>query len=297
MTRLLHSPPRLRVMLSGTAAVLATILLAAIFWHWPKLSFDWQSQDAQTASGYMVVIDGKPVAGIRRNLSGLSYRAATGTLLAVINRPAQLVELSTDGELLARYALDGLSDAEAVAWLDGDRVAIVGEAKSRVQLYQLHGGTLQLVQMVQLPERRGWLDNAGIEGLAWDTEHQRLILVQEKFPRRLSTLAFDTDGRLLDHCRDCTRQQQLRQLSLRGLRDLSSVELEAGGNALWLLSHESRRLKRFDLASGKRRTLHLRAGEMGLHEDIPQAEGFTLDSAGDLYIVSEPNLFYRFRRS
>ncbi len=33
-----------------------------------------------------------------------------------------------------------------------------------------------------------------------------------------------------------------------------------------------------------------------LEKSAPQPEGVTLDNAGNLYVVSEPNLFYAFRK-
>lgn len=40
----------------------------------------------------------------------------------------------------------------------------------------------------------------------------------------------------------------------------------------------------------------LARGFAGLLKGIPQAEGVTIDNEGYLYVVSEPNLFYRFTR-
>lgn len=277
-------------------ALLSLLALTAGYLAWPGLSFRWQAAQAAPAPDYHAVIDARPVAGIRNNLSGLSYRADTGTLLAVVNRPAELLELSTDGTLLARYRLSGVSDPEGVAWLGDDTLVIVGEAKSRLHLFRLQAGRLRREQVLQLPARGGWLRNAGLEGLAWDPVQQHLLLVQEKLPRRLSTLDRDADGRLQSDCQDCRQQRLLRHLPLDGLRDLSSLEMEADGRHLWLLSDASRQLVRFNLETGARERLFLRAGQLGLSADIPQAEGFTVDRDGNLYIVSEPNLFYRFRR-
>jgi uncharacterized protein YjiK len=56
-----------------------------------------------------VAVEGRPIQGPTRNASGLSFNKETGTLFTVINRPAQIAELTTDGRLLLRVlAISGL---------------------------------------------------------------------------------------------------------------------------------------------------------------------------------------------
>ncbi|WP_249270091.1 SdiA-regulated domain-containing protein, partial [Salmonella enterica] len=62
-----------------------------------------------------------------------------------------------------------------------------------------------------------------------------------------------------------------------------------------LNSHESAVVVVSGLDGG-RKVMSLRRGHCGLRRDIPQAEGIASDDRDTLWIVSEPNLFYRFTR-
>jgi uncharacterized protein YjiK len=62
------------------------------------------------------------------------------------------------------------------------------------------------------------------------------------------------------------------------------------------LSDESRLLVEYDADRELIGIMPLWRGWHGLDRSIPQAEGGTVDPEGNIYIVSEPNLFYRFRR-
>ncbi|TMV66853.1 hypothetical protein FGX54_22770, partial [Salmonella enterica subsp. enterica serovar Anatum] len=59
-----------------------------------------------------------------------------------------------------------------------------------------------------------------------------------------------------------------------------------------VLSDESKMILEVSSEWRVRDRLFLTAEWSGLRDDIPQPEGIAMDN--DLYIVSEPNLFYKF---
>jgi len=64
-----------------------------------------------------------------------------------------------------------------------------------------------------------------------------------------------------------------------------------------VLSDESHLLLELDESGKPVRFISLIGGLNGLSKNIPQAEGVAIDEEGTVYIVSEPNLFYVFRKS
>lgn len=248
--------------------------------------------------GYQVRIDALPVAGVSNNLSGLTYDEGRDQLWAVVNNPEELLALSKDGELLARYPLSGFSDVEGITYL-GDNLLLLTEERN------------QALVVVELPEKPGALfredyraltlgidlgGNQGFEGAGYDRAGDRLYVVKEQSPRKL----YEVRGLKSSVLGDFNLQVIDRQAWIEHkvfATDLSSVHYDEQTGHLALLSDESKVLIELDAENGKLISFRsLLSGFAGLKDSVPQGEGLTLDDQGNLYLVSEPNLFYRFER-
>lgn len=244
---------------------------------------------------YRVTIERQPIGGIGDNLSGLSYSNKTGTLFAVTNRPTQVVELSTDGHLLRTIALEGATDPEGITHVDGDRFIIADEGSQSLHWVTIRPNLsrLSLDGGERLKLNIGAMHNMGFEGLSWDASHQRLYVTQEMFPARvivINGLEADAGLRLeIDEWRP-------KNWAGAFLIDLSSVSLHEPTGNLLLLSHMASMLVEHDPEGNVLSTLPLWRGWHGLERSVGQAEGVAVGPQGEIFIVSEPNLFYRFER-
>jgi uncharacterized protein YjiK len=81
------------------------------------------------------------------------------------------------------------------------------------------------------------------------------------------------------------------------VRDLSALQYEERTGHLLALSDESRLILELALDGQPISSLLLWPGLHGLRRSVPQPEGLAMDDQGVLYLVSEPNLFYRFSKS
>lgn len=246
---------------------------------------------------YRVRVEARPVDGVARNLSGLAWDTQRSQLWSVVNDPPQLLALSTDGEVLSRHPLDGFADVEGVAYLGDDLLLLVEERKQALVVVPVPdrpGQVLSRRDQRALTLGLGDGGNQGFEGVGYDRDGDRLFVVKEHSPRKLYEirgLRASLDGRLdielIDH------EAWVGDKFIA--RDFSSVEYDARSGHVLLLSDVSRLVLELDAAGGFVRFQPLAGGFAGLREHVPQAEGMTVDERGNLYVVSEPNLFYAFR--
>jgi uncharacterized protein YjiK len=222
------------------------------------------------------------------NLSSLTWWARRGILMATTNRPSAILALSPEGKLLHRQEIDFIRDAESIESLGDNRFALVDEHNSRLWIVTIADDfSVSIVQQFK-PDFFGKARNRGIEGLAWVERDSTLWLAKERKPMELYRIRWQAKAQQLSDLDDASYLADTLALD-----DISGMDYY-GGNLL-ILSHESKRLLEVDPErSAVVSQMSLRAGHHGLKEDIPQAEGVTTDPEGRLYIVSEPNYFYRF---
>lgn len=96
----------------------------------------WQDR-AVWLPEYRVEIDAKPISGINNNLSGLTYDRDLDMLWAVINGPNELIALNRDGDVQARYSLEGFDDVEAVTYIGSGQLVVAEERKQNLVIIDI----------------------------------------------------------------------------------------------------------------------------------------------------------------
>lgn len=287
------------VLVSGLLAVSIPMHLGERLFYLLKTSMHEGSWEARSLwlPDYQVLIEAQPVATVDDNLSGLTFDEHRNHLWAVVNNPEELLALGKDGSFIARYPLEGFSDVEGITYL-GDDLLVVAEERS------------QSLVIVPVPTQPGALrrenyqtftvgsadgDNEGFEGVGYDRAGDRLFVVKEHSPREL----FEIQGikTSLGGPLNPTIIDRSDWIVGKGMAsDLASVHFDEHTRHLLLLSDEAKMMLELDSEGGLVSFRSLWRGLAGLGSSVPQAEGMTLDDQGNLYLVSEPNLFYSFAR-
>jgi uncharacterized protein YjiK len=291
------------------AAILLAILLTALIFYVgreyrvvERASFNWrllwQDDNAQAVglSDYRVVIEAQPIAGLDSDASALSYDPDRKTLFTVTNKNAQLVEMSLDGRTLRRIPLKGFGDSEAIEYISPGIYVISDERRQRLIKVHINDDTtvLDANDAEQLTLGIGSGNNNGYEGLAYDTKGQRLFVAKERRPVQI------IEVRGFPYASVETPNVEVSSDSRRNagifVRDISSLQFDERSGHLLALSDESRQIVELDTKGRAVGNVSLSRGSMGLSKNVPQAEGIAMDDEGTLYLVSEPNLFYVFKK-
>ena len=276
-------------------------LLVMSYRHWDdRLSFWVQQQQVGFAEqqqsiwlpGYRAVLQGKPLQGLEGDeVSGLTYSPESDTLFTVTGKHPQLIELTLDGQVMRRIDLHGFANPEGVEMLSNGRLAIIDERKRTLTTFKL-GALTRSLEFTDLASfDLGFADagNKGFEGIAWDSRNERVLLGKERGPLGLFSLPFPGE----DGAAGALQPVASGHLFLR---DISSLTYDARTGHALVLSDESRLLLEVNEQGEPVSFISLSGGMNGLNRGIAQAEGVTMDAAGNIYIVSEPNLFYVLRK-
>ena len=229
------------------------------------------------------------------NLSGITYNYDTGTYFLIQNNYGQMFEYDRDFKRLRVIKLINLEDddTEGIVYLGKGQFAISSETNKILIINVMAGQTTvdckasrPDVQMFTLPSPSK--DNKGLEGVCYSAFGGKgagvFYAVQENKPKRV----FKFDRPL------STADMKYRDLGVmepyavdvifkHRMSDLSDCVFDDSNAHLIVLSHESSRLMELEANSNIVKTLDLPTV-------APQYEGVTIGPAGELVLVSEPNM-------
>jgi uncharacterized protein YjiK len=301
MRRLARPKPLILIVL-----VIALIALVAIGQYlrlfergWFNLHTLWQPESAHSIGldRYQVTVEARVIDGLDDDVSALTFDPVRKSLFTVTNKNSELIELSLDGHIIRRIALVGFGDPEAVEFISADTYVITDEYQQRLIKIHLEPSTIFLdaADAEQITLGVHMSGNTGFEGLAYDSVGKRLFVAKERDPMLIYEVQgfphYDPEKSYAVHVVNNPKRD-----AGMFVRDLSSLQYDERSGHLLALSDESRLILELDVDGRPLSTMSLNKGRQGLKKTVPQAEGIAMDDDGSMYLVSEPNLFYVFKK-
>ncbi len=244
---------------------------------------------------YRLVLQ-REVEGVADNLSALTWNYDTDTLFVILNSPPTVLELDRTGDVLRRLPLVGFHDTEAIEYIGESHYLIAEEQKQKLSIIEITAESRELHAGHEEPLTLGLgpAGNWGVEGLAWDRDNRVLYAAKERFPIHI----YEISGfpQAPNTVRDIVVEQDAGRDRRLFVSDISGLDYNHRLGHLLVLSDASRLLIEVDRNGRPVSALSLVFGN-GLDGPVPQAEGVAMDDKETLFIVSEPNLFYVFRKN
>ena len=297
------SKPRSRFALRWYSwLLLVGAIVYGVAWvmHWDDRGVLWvverfespaERKESVWLPDYQAVIDAKVLPGMEKDeASDLTYNPQTQTLFSVMGKNPFLVELTLQGDVLRKMPLNGWNNPEGVTVMENGLMAVVDERQHSLTIVKVDASTTALNKAdfpsYDLGPSKD--QNKAFEGVTWDKRNQQFVLGEER-PPALFTWKSDGSQTLVGD------KQKLANTKL-DMRNLSALTIDPRTGHLLALSAESHLLLELDEKGEPVSFMTLLGGFNGLKNTISRAEGVTLDENGNLYMVSEPNLFYRFEK-
>lgn len=281
---------------------LAGAIIYGVAWamHWDDRGVLWVAERFESPTerlesvwlpDYHAVIDAKLLPGMEKDeASDLTYNPQTKTLFSVMGKNPFLAELTLQGDVLRKMPLNGWNNPEGVTMMENGLMAVVDERQHSLTIIKVDPQTQQLNKAdfpsYDLGPSKD--QNKAFEAVTWDKRNQQLILGEERPP---ALFTWKSDG-----SQTLTGDKQKLANTELDMRNLSALTVDPRTGHLLALSADSHLLLELDEKGEQVSFMTLLGGFNGLKNTIPRAEGVTMDEHGTLYMVSEPNLFYRFEK-
>lgn len=263
----------------------------AVLWVHERFESPAVRKESVWLPDYRAVIDAKLLPGMEKDeASDLVYNPLAKTLFSVMGKNPFLVELNLQGDVLRKMPLIGWNNPEGVTMMENGLMAIVDERQHSLVIVKVEPDAREL-NIADFPKYDlgpSKDQNKAFEGVTWDSRNQQLLLGEERPP---ALFTWKSDGSQI-----LKGDKQKLASNALAMRNLSALAIDPRTGHTLVLSADSHLLLELDEKGEQVSFMALLGGFNGLKDTIPRAEGVTMDEAGTLYMVSEPNLFYRFEK-
>jgi uncharacterized protein YjiK len=231
---------------------------------------------------------------VEGDASGIAFNPHTKSLFVALNSPPAVVEVGLDGTTIRRIQLQGFDDTEGIVYVGNGTFAVTEERIRMANLIRIDRDTKRVSvkdakRTLVDPEDSG---NNGLEGIAWDPLKDVYYGVKERSPRKVYRFRFPAKS---GEEAKVAHPWDAEAVSL-GMIDLAGIHYEPITRKLLIVSDESACVVECKIDGTGVSRLSLAEGSAGLKRRVPKPEGVTMDDAGLLYVISEPNLLYVFAR-
>lgn len=232
------------------------------------------------------LVSSRVITEVTRDLSGATWSANSNTLFVITNRPTIVLELDLSGALIRRIELVNFHDTEGIVHLGGTLYAIVQERRALVTLVEIGPDTrsIDAEHSTSIKIDQANTNNRGLEGIAWSAS-SGLFVANEMEPVRVLHFAVTLEDLLAGNI------GQPRMLADVPLIDVAGLHVVESDQRLLALSQESLELLELDFDGKVLSGFNFAKDRFALRRAIRHPEGVTMDDAGRIYVVGEPNHF------
>jgi uncharacterized protein YjiK len=201
--------------------------------------------------------------------------------------------LSAQGKYIRKVDLLGFDDTEGITYLGQNKFAIVSERTGTVSWFTQEPGTTAIKFD---PEKSTTIfshpvANKGLEGISYAAGTSQLFLVKERNPKKIYALEWpvaNIDQPALTTPWDAGQEWLTRSFS--------GISYHPETKHLFILSRRSSSIGEYTLSGEKVGSFALKSNFSQLQNEIGKAEGIVLSPDGTLYICSETNQLYIFKK-
>lgn len=275
----------MRASLGRGAVAFAGMVFAPM---WVAMGAGFDLANYELAGSYALPTD------LASETSAITFNWDTGTLFVIGDEGLAIVEVTTVGQVVSSMTLthsalppSGLGwDTEGLTYVGGGAFLIADEKSQDVfRVDYAAGGSVNLSSLDSLSLGPS-VGNIGLEGVSYEPSTGLLFGVKEKDPQ----LVYEASN--LNFAAGTVTVTNPFNPAALGLGDLAEIQVLSGVTALvgtpdashlLILSQESREIFEVDRVTGEKYSqYHLSSSVFGT-----QAEGLTVDSAGNIYVAVE----------